>query len=65
MVWYIIASRRASPPARRPAPVRANYYTPEITKVKFHWKLQLTIFWTTPVKIHWKHDNPLEHATGK
>ena len=31
--------------------VGANYYTPEITKVKLHWKI--------PLNIHWESDNPL------
>ena len=45
--------------------IRANYYTPEITKVNFHWKMPLTIHWGIPVKIHWKSDNPVEHTTDK
>ena len=39
--------------------------TPEISKVKFHWKMPLKIHWTIPVKIHWKSDNPLENTTDK
>ena len=42
--------------------VGAKYYTPEITKVNFRWKMQLNIHWTIPVKIHWKSDNALEHT---
>ena len=41
---------------------RANYYTPEITKVKCHRKMPLKVHWTIPVNIHWKSDNPLEHT---
>ena len=32
-------------------PSEAKYYTPEITKVKVHWKLSLNIYWMLPVKI--------------
>ena len=28
----------------------AKYYTPEITRVKFHWKMPLNIHWTFPVR---------------
>ena len=45
--------------------VRAKYYTPEITKAKFHWKMLLNNHWTIPVKIHWTSDNPLETTTDK
>ena len=42
-----------------------KYYTPEITKVKFHRKMPLTIHWTIPVEIHWKSDDPLDNSTDK
>ena len=44
-----------------PAPGQNNY-TPEITKVKFHRKMQLKANWTIRVRIHWRSDNPFEHA---
>ena len=42
-----------------------TYYTPEITKVKFHRKMPLNIHWTTAVTIHWESEHPLEHTAYK
>ena len=42
----------------------ARDYTPDIAKVKFHWRMQLNIHWTIPVKIQRKSGNPLEHTSG-
>ena len=39
--------------------VGAKHCTPDLTKMTTHWKTPLTI----PVEIHWKSDDPLEHAT--
>ena len=60
-------------PQRRPAPFGAKYYTPELTKVKFHWKVPMNIHWQFPVKstgkvtILWKmpleSEHPLENTT--
>ena len=57
-----------APPARWPTTPRlgAEDYTPEIAKVKFHWKMPLKIHWKFRVKIHGKEsDNPLENTTDK
>ena len=43
--------------------LRGKYYTPEITKVKSHWKVPLNIHWTIPVQIHWTSDDPLGNTT--
>ena len=40
----------------------ANYCTPEITNVTFHWTMSRRIHWKCPVNIHWTSDNPLEHT---
>ena len=50
-----------------------KYYTPELTKVKFHWKDPVNVHWIFPIKIIrkvnilWtmplKRENPLENAT--
>ena len=45
--------------------VGAKDYTPEITKVKFHWKMPREIHWTIPIKTHWRSDNPLGNTTEK
>ena len=52
-------SAAEDPPAFRPSAadvvaVRAKDYTPETTKVKFHWKVPLKVHWKFPVKIHGK-----------
>ena len=39
--------------------------TPEITKVKLHWKVPVNVHWKFPVEINWKSDNPLENTTEK
>ena len=44
----------------RAARIGANYYTPEITNVKFLLKMPLTIHWSIPMKIHWTSDNSLD-----
>ena len=33
---------------------RAEYYTPEVAKVKFRWRTPLEIHWKIPVIVHWK-----------
>ena len=38
----------------------ATYYTPEVTHVKFHWRIYLKSHWLIPVKFHWESDNPLD-----
>ena len=43
----------------------AKWYTPELAKVKFHWKMPLKIHWTFPVKIRLESDNLLETTTDK
>ena len=50
-------------PGRRTASFRANYYTPEITKVKLRWKMPPKLHWTVQVEIHWTGDNPLDDTT--
>ena len=50
------------PGPRRPG---AEDYTPDLTKLKCHWKIALKIHWTFPENIHWERDNPLEHTTDK
>ena len=57
------AADRGGPRGREA--VGAKDYTPEFTKVKFHWKIRLIIHWAIPVKIHWGSDNPLENTTDK
>ena len=31
----------------------AKYCTPEVTKVKCHWKMPLKVHWKMPLEIHW------------
>ena len=71
--WAKETDRRMSR-AKRPAlwlthvcydSFRANYYTPEITKVKFDWTMPLKVHWTIPETIHWTSDNPLETNAEK
>ena len=46
--------------------VRATYCRPEITKVKCHWNMSLSIHWNIPVTIiHWTSDDPFEHTADK
>ena len=61
---YFLRWRRPSPAedAETPA-LRATYYTPELTDVKFHWNALANVHWTIPVKVHRKSDSPLENAT--
>ena len=40
-------------------------HTPEVTKVKFHWRMPLEVHRTFPATIRWERDNPSEHATDK
>ena len=39
---------------------QAKYYTSEITKVAFHWKMPLKVLWEMPAKVCWTSDNPSE-----
>ena len=50
-----------------PAPTKfgAEDYTPEITKVKCHWKMPLIIHREIPETIHWTSDNPFGNTTDK
>ena len=54
----------------------ANYYTPELTNMKLHWKVPQKSHWTVPVKSTGKKttillqipltsDNSFEHVTDK
>ena len=45
--------------------VRAKYYTPEITKMKFPWEMPLNMHRTTLVTINWNSDIPLEHTADR
>ena len=40
--------------------IGATYYTPEIIRVKSHWKTPLQIHRTIPVKVHWASDSHLD-----
>ena len=55
----------ADPGERGGGGLRAKYYTPDMTKVEFHWKMPLKIHWDIPGKIHWKSVNPLGNTTEK
>ena len=60
------ASRQKPAAASRPfCQSGQKYYTPEISKVKIHWKMPLQVHWTIPVRIHWTSDNPFEHTNDK
>ena len=43
----------------------AKYYTPELAKVKFHWKMTVNVHRNFPVKIHRESDNPFENTGDK
>ena len=45
--------------------IRAKHYTPEVAKVKFHWKMPPKVHWEIQgtIPVDWTGDNPLEHAT--
>ena len=60
---WMMPSRARSPPPR----TRAKYYAPEITKVKFHWKMKfLYIFSAYPVYVQYIFSEiPLENATER
>ena len=45
--------------------IRTKCYTPDLTKMKLHWKGSLKVHSKIPVQIHWTSDNPLEHTTDK
>ena len=42
--------------------IGARDRTPELTKVKVHWKYPVETHWKTPLGIRWKSDESLEHA---
>ena len=44
---------------------RGEYYTPEVTQMKFHWNMLLNIHLTFPLNIHLASDNPCENTTDK
>ena len=65
---YIYIGERAlgaGPAAEGGQGLGARYYTPEIAKVKFRWKVPLNIHWRFPVQTHWESDNPFEHTAEK
>ena len=59
------AARWAARLCLKPVLGSEQNYTPDVTKVRFHWKMPLKIHWICPVQIHWESDNPLEHTTDK
>ena len=63
-VFSVFASTWGNPEGQL-LTVRPKYHTPEIAKVKFHWKMPLKTHWAIPVKIYWTSDNPLEHTADK
>ena len=66
-IYPLLCSRTpaSSKATRRSSRIGAKDCTPEITKVKFQWKVPVNVHWNFLVKIHWKSVNTLKNTTDK